>query len=196
MSVEKRHAEITDLKRRVSNSVLVGKVSAVDHKKHRYRVKVGQLETDWLPMIAPRNGGTRTYSSLTEGEQVMVVSPAGDTAQAVIMGSVATEERQAADKGNIHRTIYDDDTVTEYDHDSHAMAVTIKTGSAKVTVAGAEFSHTDEGWTFKVGGVVVTITANGIEQTGGHIIHNSKHVDDHHRHEDVMPGPALTGVPA
>lgn len=193
---ERRDPEVTDLKRRLANSVLVGTVSAVDPEKYRYRVKVGQLETDWLPMASPRAGGTRTYSSLTEGEQVTVVSPGGDISQGIILGSVAKEDRQAADKGNIHRTIYDDETVVEYDHEAHALGVKMETGSAKVTIAGAEFEHTDSGWAFKVGGVTVTITAGGLDITGGHVTHDGKEIDAHHVHTGVEPGGGLSGVPA
>ncbi|TIN15686.1 MAG: phage baseplate assembly protein V, partial [Mesorhizobium sp.] len=59
--LERRDKNLTDLERRVSNTVLIGKVSQVDHAKARYRVKAGEFESDWLPFTSARAGNTRTY---------------------------------------------------------------------------------------------------------------------------------------
>lgn len=140
-----RDPNITDLERRLSNSIVVGRVSRVDHAKNRYRVKVGELETDWIPMAVGRAGTTRTYSSATEGEQVVIASPSGDLSQGVIVGSVATSETQAADQGNIHRTVYPDGTTIEYDHDSNAYRMVVAGGGAiNMTVEGGGINITCE----------------------------------------------------
>lgn len=189
-----RNADITDLKRRVSNAVIVGVVSSVDHKKHRYRVKAGDLESDWLPMTAPRAGGTRTYSSLTEGEQVVVAAPNGDLSQGVIIGSVATNETQAADAGNIHRTVYDDGTVIDYDHDAKSYTMTVAeggsftlqmAGGAQVIADGNAITHKAAKHTFE----------GEVEFVGSSVTHNGVNIGDTHKHRDVMPGGALTGLP-
>ncbi|WP_375637356.1 phage baseplate assembly protein V, partial [Bartonella sp. AP152HLJHH] len=113
--LERRDKEITDLKRRVANMVVVGKISHVDHKNARYRVKSGNLVSDWIPDTQARAGKTCSYEGRDIGEQVIVVSSSGDLSQGVIVGSLHTDANQAADKGSIHRTIYPDGTSLEYD---------------------------------------------------------------------------------
>ncbi|OPB34820.1 phage baseplate assembly protein V [Bartonella taylorii] len=126
--LERRDKEITDLKRRVANMVVVGKISHVDHKNARYRVKSGNLVSDWIPDTQARAGKTCSYEGRDIGEQVIVVSSSGDLSQGVIVGSLHTDANQAADKGSIHRTIYPDGTSLEYDDEQNSYALTIKSG--------------------------------------------------------------------
>ncbi|AGF76212.1 phage baseplate assembly protein V [Bartonella vinsonii] len=126
--LERRDKEITDLKRRVANMVMVGKISHVDHKNARYRVKSGNLVSDWIPDTQARAGKTRSYEGRDVGEQVVVVSSSGDLSQGVIVGSIHTDAHQAADKGSIHRTIYPDGTTFEYDDEQNSYSIHIKSG--------------------------------------------------------------------
>ncbi|PIT68557.1 phage baseplate assembly protein V [Bartonella tribocorum] len=126
--LERRDKEISDLKRRVANMVVVGKISHVDHKNARYRVKTGNLISDWIPDTQARAGKTRSYEGRDVGEQVIVVSSSGDLSQGVIVGSIHTDANQAADKGNIHKTLYPDGTSLEYDDEQNTYALNIKSG--------------------------------------------------------------------
>ncbi|MDD9334256.1 MAG: phage baseplate assembly protein V [Bartonella sp.] len=126
--LERRDKEITDLKRRVANMVVVGKISHVDHKNARYRVKSGNLVSDWIPDTQARAGKTRSYEGRDIGEQVVVISSSGDLSQGVIVGSIHTDANQAADNGNIHRTIYPDGTSLEYDDEQNSYSIHIKSG--------------------------------------------------------------------
>ncbi len=96
--LERRDKEITDLKRRVANMVVVGKISHVDHKNARYRIKSGNLVSDWIPDKQARAGKTRSYEGRDIGEQVIVISSSGDLSQGVIVGSLHTDANQAAEK--------------------------------------------------------------------------------------------------
>ncbi|OPB31387.1 phage baseplate assembly protein V [Bartonella sp. AR 15-3] len=126
--LERRDKEITDLKRRVANMVMVGKISHVDHKNARYRVKSGNLISDWIPDTQARAGKTRSYEGRDVGEQVVVLSSSGDLSQGVIVGSIHTDANQAADNGSIHRTIYPDGTSLEYDDEQNSYSIHIKSG--------------------------------------------------------------------
>ncbi|ACS50687.1 phage baseplate assembly protein V [Bartonella grahamii] len=126
--LERRDKEITDLKRRVANMVVVGKISHVDHKNARYRIKSGNLVSDWIPDTQARAGKTRSYEGRDVGEQVIVLSSSGDLSQGVIVGSLHTDANQAADKGSIHRTIYPDGTSLEYDDEQNTYGIHIKSG--------------------------------------------------------------------
>lgn len=181
--------EITDLKRRMSNSVMVGVVSQVDHEQGRYRVKAGQLESDWLPMATPRAGKTSVYSSYEAGEQVIMASPSGDLAQAVIIGAIATTESQAGAKGNTHRVKYPDGTVIEYDHEAKRYKVDIAEGGAFALNIGGGASITGSGGN-------LTISApDGIDLQSEKLTHNGKDIGDTHKHGGVEPGAAITDEP-
>ena len=125
---------------------------AVDHEKGRYRVKVGDLESDWVPMASPRAGKTSIYSSFEEGEQVVMASPSGDLSQGVVLAAIATGETQAGKKGNTHVIKYPDGTTVEYDHESHGYKMSVAAGgSFAMTIGG--------GVTFSASGGGMTIDA-------------------------------------
>ncbi|MBZ9850116.1 phage baseplate assembly protein V [Mesorhizobium sp. CA14] len=185
--LERREKDITDLERRVSNSVLVGKVSQVDHAKARYRVKAGKFESDWLPFTSARAGETRTYDSLDVGEQVVIVSPSGDPSQGIIVGSIATQAKQAADKGNIHRTIYPDGTVVEYDHEAKAYKMDVaEGGSYALNIGGGASIHAS-------GGAIKIKAPGAIDIESATLTHNGKDISYLHEHTGVEPGGANTG---
>ncbi|WP_273757210.1 phage baseplate assembly protein V [Bartonella sp. MM73XJBT] len=126
--LERRDKEITDLKRRVANMVVVGKISHVDHKNARYRIKSGNLVSDWIPDTQARAGKTCSYEGRDVGEQVVVISSSGDLSQGVIVGSIHTDANQAADKGNIHKTLYPDGTTIEYDDKQNSYVLNLTSG--------------------------------------------------------------------
>ncbi|UNE55627.1 phage baseplate assembly protein V [Bartonella machadoae] len=126
--LERRDKDITDLKRRLANMVMVGTISHIDHKNARYRVKSGNLISDWIPDTQARAGKTCSYEGRDVGEQVVVVASSGDLAQGVIVGSIHTDANQAADKGSIHRTIYPDGTILEYDDEQNSYSIQITSG--------------------------------------------------------------------
>lgn len=186
--VNRYDKEITDLKRRVSNGVVVGKIMAVDHEKGRYRLEAGDLESDWLPMSTPRAGKTSIYSSYEEGEQVVLVSPSGDLSQAVIIGAVATGETQAGDKGNIHRIKYPDGTVVEYDHEAKRYKMDVADGgSFELNIGG--------GATIVGSGDTLTLKAGAIKLESATLTHNDVDISEHHVHTKVLQGGDLSGPP-
>ncbi|WP_321336570.1 phage baseplate assembly protein V [Breoghania sp.] len=193
---ERRDAEITDLHRRQSSALVIGYVSDVDHKKARYRVAVGDLKTDWLPMVQRRAGDRREYTSLSAGEQVLVASPGGEMSQGVIVGSISTNETQPADKGNIHRTIYPDGTVVEYDHEAKAYSMEVANGGSFTMKIGGGVSIEAKGDKLKIaapGGIEMTGEVLDVNTTD--INHNSINIGETHRHTEVVRGAQLSGPP-
>lgn len=181
--------DITDLQRRLSNSVIVGSISKVDHKQGRYRVKAGALESDWLPMATPRAGKTSVYSSYEEGEQVIIASPSGDLSQAVILGAIATERTQAGDKGNTHVTKYPDGSVIAYDHDTHSYSMQIAEGGGFALSIGGGVSLV------ATGGKLIINAPGGIETVSPTLTHNETEIGDTHRHGGVERGGEITDEP-
>lgn len=79
--------EIADLRRRLSNLLRIGTISAVNYKEAVARVKIGDLETTWLPWLL-RDGDDKAWHGVDLNEQVLVLSPCGDLNQGLILPSV------------------------------------------------------------------------------------------------------------
>ncbi|WP_455474992.1 phage baseplate assembly protein V [Bartonella sp. B30(2025)] len=211
--LERRGKEINDLKRRVANMVVVGKISHVDHKNARYRVRSGALVSDWIPDTQARAGKTCSYEGRDIGEQVVVVSSSGDLSQGVIVGSIHTDETQAADKGSIHRTIYPDGTTIEYDDEQNTYALSIQSGGKFLLTISDGVSVKGEGGMLEltapdglkiVSESDVSLSAGGnlSLKAGGHVsingsslTHNGRNVGASHVHNGVASGSSITGVP-
>lgn len=77
------HAQkISELYRRLNNIIRIGKVVAVDYNKAKAQVQIGKIKTAYLPWMVP---STDTWVPLKNGEQVLVLSPNGDTSMGVIL---------------------------------------------------------------------------------------------------------------
>jgi phage baseplate assembly protein V len=169
---ERRDRELSELNRKVAGAVTIGTVSQVDPKLARYRVKAGDIESDWIPMAQRRSGKTRVYEALDVGEQVVIAAPSGDLSQGVIIGSIPTEEREAGDAAKHHRTIYPDGTVVEYDDEANTYNLTVPKGGGKVNV--------------KSGGHVAV---DGAKQVA---VHSAQHVDVDGRQLTTVRGGGAT----
>lgn len=159
---DKFDKRLADIERRISNGIVIGTVSSVDHEKGRYRVKSGDLESDWIPMTTPRAGKTSIYSSYEEGEQVVVASQSGDLSQGVIVGALSTGKTQAGTKGNTHVTKYPDGTTVTYDHESKTYTMAVAEGGGFNLNIGGGVSFVAEGGklTIKAPGGIVAEAPN------------------------------------
>lgn len=80
---------MSDLDRRFHAGLRIGTVTAVDATNAAARVTLGgETETDWLPWLAERAGTIGAWAPVSVGEQVLVASVGGDTAQGIIVGSL------------------------------------------------------------------------------------------------------------
>lgn len=123
-----------ELQRMLANLVRVGKVVELDEAKARVKVQASGLTTAWLPWGAARAGTTRTTSMPTVGEQVVLLSPYGDTAQGIVVGSLYQDDHPAAsDSKDKHATVYPDGTRVEYNSETNTYTMTVE-GEAKVVI--------------------------------------------------------------
>jgi len=181
----------------MSNQIVIGKISQIDHKKAHYRIKFGAIETDWLPDTQSRSGRTKVWEGRDIGEQVIVSSPCGDLAQGVILGSIHTQATQAGDNGAHHRVIYPDGTIIDYDDEKHAYRLSVaQSGSFEIVIGGGVSI------TAKAGKLVINAPEGITLQSGGNVlikspdlVHNEKSVGDTHLYTGVTSGSDLTGVP-
>lgn len=194
-----------ELQRMLANMVRIGKVTELDEQNARVKVAMAGLSSAWLRWSASRAGTTRTTSMLSVGEQVLVLSPYGDTAQGVIIGSLYQNSHPAASSDkNKHATEYPDGTRIEYDDETNIYTMTVA-GSAKVVVnckeatVNAETSVTlNTPDTFCTGKLTVDglITGKtGANFTGGSVQHKGKNIGDTHTHTGSPSAPSGPRTP-
>ena len=113
--------DIAALSRLIENLIRLGTVAEVDHGSLQYkrparvRVQSGELLTGWLPWTALHAGTTRDRDPPTVGEQVLVLSPSGQTAQGIaITGLFSALIPAKGDHACLHHFTSPDSAVVEY----------------------------------------------------------------------------------
>ena len=124
---------VAELERLLANLVRVGVVAALDEVAARVTVDLGDVVTDWLPWVTARAGATRTWSAPRPGEQVLVLAPYGDLAQAVALPAIYQEAHPApAGTQDVERVVFPDGSTVDYDSAAHCLTVTA--GGGRVVV--------------------------------------------------------------
>ena len=67
------NAQLTEIMRLITNLIRTGTVTEVDRENWLCRVKVGELETNWINWLTLRAGGARTWWCASPDEQVVVL---------------------------------------------------------------------------------------------------------------------------
>lgn len=210
-------AQIPELERRLANIVRIGTVEELDYADAgapRVRVRSGNKLSGWLPVQAQRAGDDSDWDPYDVGEQVIMLSPSGDMAQAVIAGSIHQDSKPAPDNSpDVRKRQWKDGAFDSYDRESHAREINIPDGgSVKLVVGGASIELTAEAATVTVGGTTLVLqdggatmtaqvfTINGDIQLNGGMTATGDVVADGislktHVHSGVMAGPTVTGPP-
>jgi phage baseplate assembly protein V len=205
------NARLGELERRLANVTRAGTILEADYAKARVRVKLGKNTTAWLPWVSSRAGGDKTWHAPEVGEQVLVLSPAGDLCAGFVLGGVYKQDRPAnADAATVSRTTYADGAVVEYDRAAHAYAITIPAGGKATVKAGASstLEVTSDAIRLTVGGTQLVLSASGIQitsatglsingavtQTGGPLTSNGIALSTH-THGGVTGGISNTAGP-
>lgn len=182
-----------------ANLIRVGVITQVDVAQRRAKMKVGGLDTDWLPWGVARAGGTRTASAPTVGEQRLLFSPYGDTGQGVIGQAIYQDDHDApTESADVDVTEYPDGSRVEYDSASNTLTVTVAgdgnviVNCQQATIAAADSVTVDTPTCTITGDLVVggAATFNGASVT-----HDGKNIGKDHRHSGVETGGGNTGVP-
>lgn len=122
-----------ELQRLLWQMIRPGTITVVDHKAVRARVQTGDLETALLPWFTLRAGGDRTWWPPEVGEQVIVFSPGGDTAQGFILCGINQDSAPApSDDPDVRRTETKDGTVEQYDRKTGEHLLSIRKGGSFV----------------------------------------------------------------
>lgn len=184
------YARMAELERRLASSVRHGTVEEVDAKAGRVRLRMGGSDEEpfigpWVP-YTQQAGGLKVHAPPTKGQQMTAINPTGDFRQAVAVPMTWSDQNKSpSDKG--------DENVLTYGN----VVVGLKNNNLALTVGGVSIVQTGDGVTitgdvFIKGNVRVE---GGISAIGGEFTHDDVDVGRAHRHRDVMPGTANTGIP-
>lgn len=123
--------------RALQNLIRIGTVADADYGSTRVRVAIGDLVTGWLPWVTTRAGSAVDWWAPSIGEQVIVLSPAGDLAQGFVLHSLYQANHAAPETDpDVRKVIYPDGTVIEYDATAKNLKVNA-VGTINVICAGA-----------------------------------------------------------
>lgn len=127
---------IRDLERRLNNLLMVGSVAEVDAPAARCRVRAGEILTAWLPWMTPAASQDRTWWAPSVGEQVLLLSPSGETAQGIVLPAINQFAHPApsGDPAIIGRWL-PDGTRLEYNHDTSTLTIEC-VGDVVINAAG------------------------------------------------------------
>lgn len=127
--------------RTAENAIRIGTVEELDADIARVRIKIGDLLTDWIPWLTHRAGNDVSWWCPSKGEQMLVLSPSGDLAQAVCVPAIYSDLIPANCRDPMkHVVTYEDGAVFEYDKTTHCLNITLPEGG-KVNI-GADV-HVD-----------------------------------------------------
>lgn len=209
-------AALSELNRRLANMIRLGRVAQIDHAECRVRVVSGNILTGWLPWQTSRAGATRTWDPPSVGEQVMIISPSGDHASALVMPAFYCADHPAPDSSpDTHVIDYPDGARISYNHATGALiAAGIQTAAIHAAVSvtlDTPLTHctgdlhvvgkatVDDLLTYGngiagTGGANANIITGDLTQTGGQLSSNGIVLDSHH-HTGVRAGGDNTGGP-
>jgi len=117
------------LSRLIENLIRFGTIAETQMKPPRVRVKTGGLTTGWLPWLALRAGADVDWDPPTINEQVLLLSPSGQLANAVVITGIYSDAIPAnGDRLGLHRRTYQDGAVIEYDSVAHELRAQLPEG--------------------------------------------------------------------
>ncbi len=117
------NAEFTRL---INNIVRSGTVYAVDTQRARVRVTDGEWTSGWLQCGTDRAGDDVSWRPLSVGEQVIVLSPNGDTAQGLVIRSLYSDlSAPPSNDPNAIAYALRDGAYFEYNKQSHVFTINL-----------------------------------------------------------------------
>ena len=177
--LETLYARMAELERKQDGMVTRGPVAEVDTKAKTARLRLGG--TDDKPFLSPpipyssMMGKLKAHIPPGVGQQFFAVSDAGDFRQGVAVPLTESDKNKSpSDK--------DDENVVTY-------------GNARFDLKGDSLQITVPSIKLVCGGVTFELSSAGIKVTGGKIEHDDKNIGKTHKHLDVTPGGAKSGLP-
>lgn len=121
--------DLATLARLIENLIRFGTVADIQMSPPRVRIETGSLTTGWLPWLALRAGLDVEWDPPTVGEQVILLSPSGQLANALAITGVYCDAIPAnGQRAGLHRRTYRDGAVIEYDCIAHQLRAHLPEG--------------------------------------------------------------------
>lgn len=177
--------EVTELDRRLSNLIRLGRIEQADYAAGKVRVKVGENVTTWLPWLTQRAGGDVTWHAPEVGEQVVILAPSGELNQGVVLAAVfQSAYPQPVNNKDKHHVKYQDGAVVEYDRAAHHLKAVLPAGATVELVADGGISITGD------------ITLTGTLTASVDVVAGPSNISlINHKTSLVQPGSGTSGVP-
>jgi phage baseplate assembly protein V len=132
---EKDGLTLSNLERRLANIIRIGTIFEINHEIAKARVRIGELETNFLPWINSNSGSNNSWNPPEIGEQVVILSSGGELSQAVILPSLY--KNNASENSNtIKSMIFADGSKVSFNLESGNLDLDIK-GNTTIKVAGS-----------------------------------------------------------
>lgn len=190
---------LAELERILANLIRYGKITEIDYSTKRVRVSVGELKTDWIPWKERRAGSIKTWSPPSKGEQVIILSPFGDMAQATILTGINSDSNDAPfSSGTVEGIKFSDGTQATYDTSNKTLSIIlaeggkVSTNATEVTVTASSKVTIDTPSAAFTGNLQV----DGDFNSDGELTNKGVDVGATHPHSGVKSGPDLSGPPA
>ena len=152
---------LQELERRLNNMVMVGTVLEVDHATRKLKVEIGEIRTAWLNWPTEMGRNYRRWRPLRKGQQVVLSSPSGDPAQAVITGMLYSNALSApSSTPDLDLIEFEDGTRFQYDSASHEYVAQV--GGSQITMDRDRILLSSNGSTLE-------LDAEGIRLNGARI---------------------------
>lgn len=192
----KMNAQLTEIMRLITNLIRTGTVTEVDRDNWLCRVKVGNLETNWINWLTLRAGNSRTWWKPSVREQVVLFSLGGNLETAFALPDVYSNQFPLPSDS-------EDGSVTEYP-DGGWFEYEPETGRWYVRGIKSMVIEAADNVTFKTENFVVeadttrinsNVVINGAVNQGGGPMSPNGIVVDKHAHDKVKSGGDTSGGP-
>lgn len=182
---------LSETHRLLANLIRIGTITDLDVENAKVKVRVAGSVTDWMPWVTSRAGPVRNWNPPRPGEQVVILAPYGDIAQAVVLPSLYRDKYPKPDGTKYTQsTVFPDGTIVAYDTSTNTVNVTVA-GDGKVIVNCKEATiKATTKITLDTPNVKVTgdVEADGDVKAGTVSLKN-------HTHKNVQSGSSNTGTP-
>lgn len=166
----------SEVVRKLANLIRLGKIVEVNGAQ--VKVQIGRVTTGWLPIISTA-GETTSWTPISKGEQVVVFSPYGESAQAFVLRSIYYNNFSAPDdknsvslktKSNIR---VDSDqkisanTKNGFEFSSGNANFKISDGTIKIFSGDVHINMSSDSISLSTGNANIKISSSGIRLTCG-----------------------------
>lgn len=190
------NTQLTEIMRLITNLIRTGTVTEVDRDNWLCRVKVGDLETNWINWLTLRAGGARTWWCPSPDEQVVVLSMGGNLETAFALPAIYSSQF-APPSNSVDGSVtqYPDGGWFEYEpatgrwHIRGIKSMVIEAAD-NITLKTAEFVVEAD-----ITRINSEVVINGAVTRGGGPMSSSGIVVDDHAHNKVKSGGDTSGGP-